>query len=53
MRIVIFIFTLSIFLKTLEYGIYEYKNDNKTSGISIFIVDIIMIIATTIMIYLR
>lgn len=53
MRIAIFIFTLCVFISTFQYGLYEYKNNSKTGGISIFIVDIIMIISTTIMIYLR
>ena len=44
MKIITIILSLYIFFKTLYYGIYEIKQNNKTSGISIIVLSIILLI---------
>lgn len=45
MKIIIIILSLYVFLKTLYYGIYEIKQNNKTPGISIIVLSVILLIA--------
>lgn len=44
MKIIVIILSLYVFLKTLYYGIYEIKQNNKTSGISIIALAVILLI---------
>lgn len=44
-KILIIILSLYMFFKTLYYGIYEIKQNNKTPGISIIVLSIIILIA--------
>ena len=54
MQVLFFIISILIFLKTISYGIYEFKNNqNRFGGILIFIISIIMVIFSNIMVYLR
>lgn len=51
MKILIFLLTLFIFIKTVYYAIYEIKeNNNKTSGIFIIILSIICLILPNVLI---
>ena len=50
MKILLFLLTLFIFIKTLYYGIYEIKQNNKTSGIVIIALSIICLIAPNVLI---
>ncbi len=51
MKILLFLLTLFIFIKTLYYGIYEMKqNNNKTSGILIIALSIICLIVPNVLI---
>ena len=51
MKILIFLLTLFIFIKTVYYAIYEIKeNNNKTSGIFIIILSIICLIVPNVLI---
>lgn len=45
MKITIIILSLYIFFKTLYYGIYEIKQNNKVPGISIIVFSVILLIA--------
>lgn len=45
MKIIVIILSLYIFFKTLYYGIYEIKQNNKTPGISIIVISVILLIA--------
>ncbi len=45
MRILIIILSLYIFFKTLYYGIYEIRQNNKISGISIIAISVVLLIA--------
>lgn len=50
MKILLFLLTLFIFIKTLYYGIYEIKQNNKTSGIVIIALSIIYLIVPNVLI---
>ncbi len=51
MKILLFLLTLFIFIKTVYYAIYEIKeNNNKTSGIFIIILSIICLILPNVLI---
>lgn len=45
MKILIIILSLYIFFKTLYYGIYEIEQNNKTPGISIIVLSVVLLIA--------
>lgn len=45
MKIFIILLSLYIFFKTLYYGIYEIKQNNKTPGVSIIILSVLLLIA--------
>ena len=45
MRILIIILSLYIFFKTLYYGIYEIRQNNKIPGISIIAISVVLLIA--------
>lgn len=45
MKITIILLSLYIFFKTLYYGIYEIKQDNKVPGVSIIVFSFIILIA--------
>lgn len=53
MRVVIFILSIFVFIKTISYGIYEYKNNNKISGIIIDIFALISAILPNVVLYFR
>lgn len=54
MRIVILLVSIFIFLKTLFYGIYEWKEQNNKSGsIVIILIAIISLILPSILVSLR
>lgn len=54
MRIVIALLSLFVFLKTLYYGIYEFKqNQNKVAGISIIVLAVVCLIVPNILVDLR
>jgi hypothetical protein len=54
MKFIIILLTIYIFLKTIYYGIYEYKdNNNKLAGIFIIIFSFVSLILPNIMIYIR
>lgn len=54
MKIVMALLSLFIFLKTLYYGFYEFKeNSNKVAGVSIMILSIVCLIVPNILVHLR
>lgn len=54
MFIIIIILSIIIFLKTLNYGIFEIKkNSNTIGGITVIILAIISLIFPNIMVYIR
>lgn len=54
MRIVILLVSIFIFLKTLFYGIYEWKEQNNKSGsIVIILIAIISLIFPSVLVSLR
>ena len=52
MNLTVFFITLYIFINTVSYGIYEFKNDNKFGGSVVIIINIIMIIFVNISIFM-
>lgn len=54
MKIIVALLSLFVFLKTLYYGIYEFKqNNNKISGISIMVIAVVCLIIPSILVNLR
>lgn len=53
MKIVVLVLTLFIFYKTLAYGIFEYRENNKFGAIVIYILSVITLIAPNVLIYFR
>ena len=53
MRFIVFLLSIFVFIKTVSYGIYEYKNNNKVSAIIIYIIAIVSSIFPNIILYFR
>ena len=54
MKIIMALLSLFVFLKTLYYGIYEFKqNGNKVAGVSIILLSIVCLIVPNILVHLR
>lgn len=53
MKIVIVILSLFVFLKTLYYGIYEFKQKNKTAGVSIVVLSVIALVVPIVITFFR
>lgn len=53
MKIVIVILSLFVFLKTLYYGIYEFKQKNKTAGVSIVVLSVIALVVPIVITFLE
>ena len=53
MRIIVFILSIIIFIKTLSYGIFELKETNRSGGTCVIIVSIISLILPNLMVYIR
>ena len=54
MDILIIILSIIIFIKTLNYGIYEIKsNNNKSGGITVIITSIITLVLSVLIIYIK
>lgn len=50
-NISIFLISLYIFLQTIGYGIYEFKNQNKLGGSIVLILSVFMIIFVNIAVF--
>lgn len=53
MKILVFIISIIIFIRTLSYSIFEIKEKNKSGGIIVMIVSIISLLLPNIMVYLK
>ncbi len=53
MKILVIILSVLIFVKTVSYGIYEIKENNKTGGIFVIIIAIISLIFPNIMVFTK
>lgn len=53
MKIIIVVLSIFIFLKTLFYGIYEIKENNKTPGICIIVLSFALLIGCNIVGYVN
>lgn len=53
MKILIFILSVIIFIKTLSYGLFELKNENKISGAIVVLVSIVSLVFPNIMVYIK
>lgn len=54
MKIVMALLSLFVFLKTLYYGIYEFKqNNNKIAGGIIMLLSVVCLIVPNILVHLR
>lgn len=54
MFVLVILFSIYIFFKTLSYGIFEIKkNSNTIGGITVIVVAIISLIYPNIMVYIR
>ena len=53
MRILIFILTIFVFLKTFYYGIYELKENNKIGAYVVFFLSFFSLIAPNVIMLFR
>lgn len=54
MKILMALLSLFVFLKTLYYGVYEFKeNSNKVAGVSIILLSFVCLIVPNILVHLR
>ncbi len=53
MRILVIILSIIIFIKTLSYGFYELKDENKVGGITVIVISIIALVLPNVMVYIR
>lgn len=54
LNILIIVLSIIIFIKTLNYGIYEIKNNsNKSGGVTVIIVSIITLVLSVLIIYIK
>lgn len=53
MRILVIILSIIIFIKTLSYGIYELKDENRFGGFTVISLAIISLILPNVIIYIR
>ena len=53
MKILIFVISIIIFIRTLSYSIFEIKEKNKAGGIIVIIFSIISLLLPNIVVYLR
>lgn len=53
MKILVFILSIMVFTKTISYGIFEIKQNNKSGGISVIIISIFSLIFPNIMVYIN
>ena len=54
LNILIIVLSIIIFIKTLNYGIYEIKsNNNKSGGITVIITSIITLALSVLIIYIK
>jgi len=52
MKILTVILSIYIFFKTLYYGIYEFKQNNRVSGISIMVLSLVCLIVPSVLVFL-
>lgn len=53
MKIIVIILSIIIFVKTVSYGIFEVKGNNKSGGIAVIAIAIVALIFPNVMIYIR
>lgn len=53
MRILVFILSIFVFVKTVSYGVYEYKSNNKISAIILYVIAIISSVLPNVILYYR
>lgn len=53
MKIVVAILSVIIFIKTLSYGIYEFKSKNKSGGVCVILFAILSLILPNIVVLIR
>lgn len=53
MRILVIILSIIIFIKTVSYGIYELKDNNKIGGITVIVIATFALILPNLMILIR
>lgn len=53
MKILVAVLSLIIFIKTVSYGVYELKEENKYGGIAVIVVATIALILPNVMVYIR
>lgn len=53
LKFLVIILSILIFIKTLSYGIFEIKENNKCGGITVIILSIVSLTLPNIMVWLR
>lgn len=53
MRILVIILSIIIFIKTLSYGIYELKDENKLGGFTVISLAVISLILPNVIVCIR
>ncbi len=53
MKFLVIILSIIIFLKTVSYGIYELKNNNKSGGITVIFIATLALVLPNVVVYIR
>lgn len=53
MKLLVFILSVIIFIKTLSYGLFELKYQNKIGGAIVVFVSIVSLLFPNIMVYIK
>ena len=53
MKFLVVVLSIIIFIKTLSYGIYEFKGNNKTGGITVIVIASLSLVLPNLVVYIR
>ena len=53
MKLLVFILSIIVFVKTLSYGIFELREKNKSGGICVIIISFISLVLPNLMMFIN
>ena len=53
MKFLVIILSIIIFIKTVSYGIYEFKDNNKCGGITVIFIAVIALVLPNVVVYFK
>ncbi|MBQ3146022.1 MAG: hypothetical protein IJB90_05710 [Clostridia bacterium] len=53
MRVLVIILSIIIFIRTISYGLFEFKDNNKSGGIAVIIIGVTALILPNLVVYIR